>query len=233
MGDHALNCAAMGSYSRHNALREALFAVATDCGISCRREAAIPDEEGALRPADILLEPFVDGVVTAVDVSVVNPLHPPFSQAMAQPGLAAETRQLQKVALYKSACAEANWSFVPVVVETTGAWGVVGQKLVGKLVRLLSQHRGINIQASSREVWDRLATVVARHVASQLSRAFPLAHPTPEVEGSASSGENSCPSSSFTEQVAHSADLDSHSIPRVLYIPSGRVGELQVTPIGR
>ena len=175
----------------------------------------------------------MDGVVTAVVASVVNPLHPPFSQAMSQPGIAAEARQLQKVALYKSACAEANWSFVPVVVETTGAWGVVGQKLVGKLVRLLSQHRGINIQASSREVWDRLATVVARHVASQLSRAFPLAHPTPEVEGSASSGENSCPSSSFTEQVAHSADLDSHSIPRVLYIPSGRVGELQVTPIGR
>ena len=106
------------------------------------------------------------GVVTAVDVSVVNPLHPPFSQAMPQPGIAAETRQLQKVALYKSACAVANWFFVPVVVETTGAWGVVGQKLVGKLVRLLSQHRGINIQASSREVWDRLATVVARHVAS-------------------------------------------------------------------
>ena len=96
----------------------------------------MPNAETSLRPADILLEPFVDGSVTAVDVSVVNPLHPPFSQAMAQPGATAEMRQSQKVTLYKAVCTAANWKFVPVAAESTGAWGISGQKFVGKLVRL-------------------------------------------------------------------------------------------------
>ena len=103
-GDHALSCTAMGLYKRHITVRDALVTLATTAGLQCRTSIGLPGTN--LVPADIFLPSFSD-VPTAVDVSVVHPLHPSRpAQAAVTAGAAAEVRAEEKVTLYGEQCRE-------------------------------------------------------------------------------------------------------------------------------
>jgi len=67
-GDHALSCSAMGMYTRHNTLRDAMVDLASSVGLQCRTSVGLPGTN--LVPADLFL-PSSD-VPTAVHVSVVH-----------------------------------------------------------------------------------------------------------------------------------------------------------------
>ena len=71
VGDHALCCAKLGVYARHNDLRDTFAALCVDAGLAVEIEQG-PD---GLRPADVLVH-GLDNSPLAVDFSVVHPLQP-------------------------------------------------------------------------------------------------------------------------------------------------------------
>ena len=73
-GDHALCCASLGIYTRHNLVRDCIADLALSCGLVARVEQR--PESSPLRLADVLIDRFLDGHSAALDVSVVHPLHP-------------------------------------------------------------------------------------------------------------------------------------------------------------
>ena len=131
-GDHALSCPAMGMYKRHNSIRDAFVNLATSAGLQCRTSVGLPGTN--LVPADLYLPAFSD-VPTAVDVSVVHPLHPSRSAKAETAGASAEGRAEEKVRLYGEQCRERRWDFWAAVAETTGTWRSLGQRLVRQLAR--------------------------------------------------------------------------------------------------
>ena len=97
-GDHALSCPSLGMYKRHNVMRDTFVNLTSAAGLQCRTSVSLPGTN--LVPADLFLPSFSD-VPTAVDVSVVHPLHPSRSaHAAVTTGAAAEARAEEKVALY-------------------------------------------------------------------------------------------------------------------------------------
>ncbi len=168
-GDHALSCAAMGLYKRHNAVRDTFASQASSFGLECRMEVQLPGTE--LIPADIFLPSLSDAPVAA-DVSVVHPLHPSHSaQAAMISGAAAEARAAGKVAMYGEKCRERSWEYWAVVAETTGAWNRAGQRFVGRLARARALRTGENLGEVSAALWLAVSRALARAVARQLVRA--------------------------------------------------------------
>ena len=159
----------MGTYKRHNTMRDAFADLATSAGLQCRTSVGLPGTN--LVPADIFLPSFSD-VPTAVDVSVVHPLHPSRStQAAVTTGAAAEARAEEKVTLYGELCKERNWDLWAVVAETTGAWCQSGQRFVRQLARKRALKTGEIFREVAANTWMALAHALARAVARQLARA--------------------------------------------------------------
>jgi hypothetical protein len=163
----------MGTYRRHNTVRDAFVDLATTAGLQCRTSVGLPGTN--LVPGDIFL-PALSDVPSAVDVSVVHPLHPSRStQAAVTTGAAAEARAEEKVALNGGLCEERHWDLWAVVAETTGAWCQSGQRFV----RLLARKRALRTGETYRDVlgdtWVAVAHALARAVARQLVRARQVA----------------------------------------------------------
>ena len=168
-GDHALSCAAMGTYRRHNTVRDAFVDLAVGAGLQCRTSVGLPGTN--LVPGDLFLPAFSD-VPSAVDVSVVHPLHPSrMSQAAVTTGAAAEARAVEKVALYGDQCKERSWDLWAVVAETTGAWCGSAQRFVRQLARKRALRTGEVYREVVADSWTAVAHALARAVARQLVRA--------------------------------------------------------------
>ena len=129
----------------------------------------IPDSR--IRPADILVHPPDHPSPTAVDVSVVHPLQLSSPSAEEAPGAFAAAREQEK-ALHHASCAAAGWSFTPVAVEVTGAWGPSAQKFVRMLISRQSMRTGAACGTTAAAVWGRLGAVVAKGVATMLTRTY-------------------------------------------------------------
>ena len=72
-GDHAVACPRNGFVQRHSDVQAWLLHTARAAGVTCSKEAALPDNT---RPADVLLHTWKGAGPTAVDVTVVHPLRP-------------------------------------------------------------------------------------------------------------------------------------------------------------
>jgi hypothetical protein len=128
-----------------------------------------------LVPADLFLPSFSD-VPTAVDVSVVHPLHPSRpAHAAVTAGTAAELRAEEKVKLYGEKCKERRWDLWAVVAETTGAWCQSGQRFIRRLARKRALKTGEGFREVAAEAWTVVAHALARAVARQLVRARQVA----------------------------------------------------------
>ena len=159
----------MGIYKRHNTVRDCIAALEGSFTLFCRTEVALPGTE--LVPADVFFPSFADEA-TAVDVSVVPPLHPSLSaHAAVTAGAAAEARSKEKVATYGDKCRERSWVYWTVVAETTGAWNQAGQRFLGRLARVRALRTGEALSESSKAVWGAVTTALAKAVARQLVRA--------------------------------------------------------------
>ena len=90
-GDHALCCAKLDIYARHNTVRNEIASICADMQLRAPTSGC--------RPADILLHGLEDSSPVAVDVSVVHPLQPSSSLARVQSRMLAKpSEQLKPVA---------------------------------------------------------------------------------------------------------------------------------------
>ena len=71
LGDHSMCCGSGGErISRHNALRDALYATAVSAALGPTREGRFLLPGGDRRPADILIPNWTRGKDSALDVTV-------------------------------------------------------------------------------------------------------------------------------------------------------------------
>ena len=153
-------------------MRDAFVDLASAAGVCCRTSVGLPGTN--LIPADLFFPSFSD-IPTAVDVSVVHPLHPSRStQAAVTTGAAAEARAEEKVKFYGERCAERHWDLWAVVAETTGSWCHSGQRLVRQLARKRALRTGEALHDVAVDTWAAAAHALARAVARQLVRARQL-----------------------------------------------------------
>ena len=168
-GDHAL-CALSGLHARHNRLRYPFRDEVLAAGLACRTEVAIPGSSE--RPADVLLHVPDQPAPLAVDVSLVHPLRPSLAEDAA--GRAASQRELAKEQLYSSPCKAVGWGFRPCAVETTGAWGPSGRRLVRMLTRRQSMRLGVPVKEVAAGVCGHLSATAAQGCGTMLVRAYGL-----------------------------------------------------------
>eukprot|EP00731_Ephydatia_muelleri_P023348 Em0015g931a len=126
--------------SRHNKLRDILAE-------SCRRaHLGVQVEMGNnltnhshTRPADLLVPNWVLGKPAAFDLSVTSPLNPTtLLEASVTTGVAALTTELRKHSSNDTKCKELDWVYVPLVVESYGAWGKEALESISQLASRLA-----------------------------------------------------------------------------------------------
>ena len=169
-GDHALSCSTLGSYARHNDLRNKFASLCQNAGLRVEVEKG-PD--GSLeRPADVLVHGLERSPV-AVDFSVVHALQPSSSLADVHPGrLAAQVERLkrhQNAAL----CQRAGWLCQPFAVEAVGAWGGGARYITQKVVRHWALKHDSSLKEAGISCQAVLGSAVLRAVCRQLEWGFP------------------------------------------------------------
>ena len=173
LGDHALCCSSLGMYRRHNCIRDLVVDLLSQCGMNPRTEVSLPGSED--RPADVFIPSGWGSHPVAVDVSVVHSLSATWHHSEALAGRAATKREQDKLARYQGACTAAGWTLLPVVAETTGAWGTHAQRFFSRLARRAAMCTGAPLKEVSAGMWTSLSTELARSVAGMLLGSIPTA----------------------------------------------------------
>ena len=108
-GDHYLCCAKLGTYARHNDLRNQFAALCSEVGLRAELEVSPP---GTLsRPADVLLHGLGSDSPLAVDFSVVHPMQLYNDLAEVHPGKLAKAAEKRKTREQFAVCNKAGWGF--------------------------------------------------------------------------------------------------------------------------
>ena len=172
LGDHALCCGAAGLWRRHNNLRDVLLNALPKAGLQASVEVSLPHSDA--RPADLFISQGCGPRPVAVDILVVHPLSSGFHHSEGSAGAAAAKREAEKIAHCGEACRAAGWDFIPVVAETTGAWGLKGQAFFSAVARKQARALGLKVSEVAASIWGSLSMAVARSVANMLLQAGSL-----------------------------------------------------------
>ena len=159
MGDHALNCAWQGErIARHNSLRDTLHntAVKAALGPTRERQHLLPGEGG--KPADIFVPRHAGGKDAALNVTVINPLQAAsVAQAAQTPGYALTVAHKRKMDKSGQPCHQQGIVFLPLAVESLGAWHKSAIAEVKKLGSSLARHTGEDEATAIRHLFQQLS----------------------------------------------------------------------------
>ena len=175
LGDHAMNCAWQGErIARHNWLRDELFntAVAASLGPTREGRALLPGEGG--KPADVFLPHWAQGKDAALDVTVVNPLQGAMvHQAAAVPGHALQAAHKRKLDKSWEPCHRQGITFLPIAVESLGAWHPLAVKEVKKLASAKARHTGEEESVEVNRLFQKLSVALMRGNAALFNNRAP------------------------------------------------------------
>ena len=167
-GDHAVSCRKNGITKRHNAIQDWLLSTARAAGLTCTKEAALPNTE---RPGDVLLHNWGGQGPLAVDVTCVHPLRPsegrPTPEAVRK---ALETEETNKRTKYNQKCADVGWRFQPLAIHTFAGCTPEGAQVLHRLGRLYAESTTIRPTKAGRitHFWNSFTVTVLREVTQQL-----------------------------------------------------------------
>ena len=175
MGDHAMNCAWQGErIARHNWLRDELFntAVAACLGPTREGRALLPGEGG--KPADVFLPHWAQGKDAALDVTVVNPLQAAMvNEAAEAAGHALQAAHKRKLDKSWEPCNRQGIVFLPLAVESLGAWHQSAVKEVKKLASAKARHSGDDESVEIPRLFQKLSVALQRGNAALLNNRVP------------------------------------------------------------
>jgi len=166
-GDHFLSCAALGTYQRHNAIRDNLVALYREGGYDVEVEVSLPNSSDR---QDVFVHALENGVPTAIDVSAVHALQLSSNLAEACNGTAMAVTIQRKLQQYQAPCKAAGWNFRTAIAETTGAWSKDTHTLLHRLSLRMGMRNGTAAEVESQRLWHRLSLALVFGVAQQLSR---------------------------------------------------------------
>ena len=171
-GQHATTCATTNDrISRHNTQCDVMAATARAAAKSVVREHKGLLPRGQERPGDVTVADWVVQQTGVFDVTVVSPCATSVvKKAAAEQGHAAEHAELRKIAKYRGACELQGMCFIPVAVETGGAWGVLAQEAFKRLSRMLAQRSGKLPSEELRWMYQRHSVALQRDNARMILR---------------------------------------------------------------
>lgn len=171
-GFHARMCAAGGDRTlRHNAVRNFVFQFARAAGLhpELERVGLLPDEPGRgqaqRRPADVFLPAWSSGSPAALDFAVVSPQRQESIDRAAQTPLtaASDYTETKRVHLHTAAaCREAGIDFVPMVVESSGAWASEASAVLWQLAAASAARSGKHTADLYQELLQGAAVRIRR-----------------------------------------------------------------------
>ena len=138
-GNHLLCCPRINYATRHNAVQEALASILQTTGQGFSKEVPIPNcPDGQLRPADLLLRAWDNGLDCAVDITVSHGW-----QLLERSAAVSRERwrsflsrkEAAKKTKYAAACRNAGWSFCPCAFGTWGGIGPEGAKMLARILK--------------------------------------------------------------------------------------------------
>ena len=145
------------------------------CNRSVRRAASFCRsvlKRLARRPADIFL-PALSGFPTALDLAVTAPQRQETLARAAQTALSAASSYTQTKATHlntAAACEQQGVKFVPLVVESTGAWDPSASRVLQVISRATAARLGADAAAMHAELLQDLCVVVRLHRARAILR---------------------------------------------------------------
>ena len=172
LGDHALSCHSLGTYGRHNDLRNKFAALCQDAGLRVQVEDG--PEGSSRRVGDTVVHGLFE-VPAAVDFVLPHALHPSCDLANVRAGKAAALAERRKRRDNGPECVRGGWRCMPFAAETFGAWGAGARFLVQRLVRHWSQTQDCSLREAGLLCHGTLGAAVLKAVCRQLERGFPVA----------------------------------------------------------
>ena len=139
-----MNCAWQGErISRHNSLRDTLHSTAVKAALGPTKEGQylLPGDGG--KPADVFIPRHAGDKDCALDVTVVNPLPSALvAQAAESLGHALATAHKRKLDKSWQSCNAQGIVFMPLAVESLGAWHKSAICEIKKQGSSLARHTG-------------------------------------------------------------------------------------------
>ena len=170
-----MNCAWQGErIARHNSLRDALHNTAVKAALGPTKEGQylLPGEGG--KPADVFIPRHAGGKDCALDVTVVNPLQGALvSQAAETPGHALAIAHKRKLDKSWQSCNAQGIVFLPLAVESLGAWHKSAISEVKKLGSSLARHTGEEETTTIRHLFQQLSIALAKGNAALFNNRIP------------------------------------------------------------
>ena len=174
-GDHALNCAWQGErIARHNSLRDVLHGAAVAASLAPTKEgrALLPGQ--GENPADVFIPRWAGALDAALDVTVINPLQEAQVQGAAtSPGHALEAAQKRKLDKSWEACHRQGIKFIPIAVESLGAWHKSAIVQIGKLGSALARQNGEEEGTTILRLFQQLSVALMRGNCALLNNSSP------------------------------------------------------------
>lgn len=169
-GHHALSCRrCTGRFPRHHALNDIVRRAFVSANIPCVLEPPGLSRSDGKRPDGLTLVPWKNGkclVWDATCVSTVAACH--LSRSIHSSAAAAEDAACRKRQKY--AALEAQYLFVPIAVETLGAWGTEARVLIRQIGQRITEKCGDPRASCFLE--QRLAIAIQRGNAASVLGTF-------------------------------------------------------------
>ena len=132
----------------------------------------LPEEGG--RPADVLILRWEGEKDAALDVTVINPLQAAHVREAANtPGHALTVDHNRKLHKSWEACNQQGISFIPLAVESLGAWHQSAVAEVKKLGSALARHTGEEEQVSIQRLFQKLSVSLVKGNAALFNNRNP------------------------------------------------------------
>ena len=132
----------------------------------------LPGEGG--KPANIFIPQHAGGKDAALNVTVVNPLQAALvSQAAATPGYALTVAHKRKIDKSWEPCNQQGIVFLPLAVESLGAWHKPAILEVKKLGSLLARHTGEDESTTTKHLFQQLSIALVKGNAALMNNRNP------------------------------------------------------------
>ena len=113
----------------------------------------------------------------------MNPLQLCLAEKSAnEPGHSLTVAFNRKWTKHGEACLREGMSFIPLAVETFGAWHETGEEQIKKIGVALARHLGQDEADTVRHLFQRLAVLLVKGNVALLINRIPN-HPDPEIDG--------------------------------------------------
>ena len=134
--------------------------------------ALIPGRQA--RPADIYLPSWSGGLDTALDITVINPLQQTLlDRSAANPGHALQVAFNRKMSKHGEDCRMAGIAFMPLPLDTLGAWGESRSREVKRMGSSLARHTGGEESKVIRHLIQRVSVTLMKVTANLILNRRP------------------------------------------------------------